>query len=92
MMKIKEFVCVVIAITMFLGLAGFAGNIEHNYTRKDCEVISVKNGVVKAEDVCGYVWEFEGAGFYIGEIITLKMHTNYTHGTITDDYVTGVKN
>ena len=92
MMKIKEFVCAVIVIMIFFGGLGLVGNFEHNYTRKDCEVISVCNGLIKAEDVCGYVWEFEGSDYRIGDVITLKMHTNYTHGTVADDIVTGVKN
>jgi hypothetical protein len=92
MMKIKEFVCAIVVITMFFGVVGFAGNIKHNYIRKDCEVISVSNDLVTVEDVCGYVWEFEGSGYRVGDVITLKMHTNYTHGTIEDDIVTGVKN
>jgi hypothetical protein len=51
----------------------------------------VYRGVVTVADKGGNLWEFEGSGYEVGDVITLKMHTNHTHNTFRDDYVTGVK-
>lgn len=89
--KMKQFICGLLAFLAFTFIVGCAGGIEHNYTRPDCEVVSVYRGVVTVEDRGGNLWEFEGSGYEVGDVITLKMHTNYTHNTFRDDYVTGVK-
>lgn len=90
MMNAKAFVCTILFMAMLFGGAGIGGYIEHNYTRKNCEVVWVGDGIVRVEDRCGYVWEFEGSGYDVGVHVDVKMHTNFTHGTIFDDYITGV--
>lgn len=90
-MKIKDIICGGLAFVTIFFLIGIAGHIEHNYTRKDCEVVWVGNGIVRVEDKCGYLWEFEGSGYDVGVHLDVMMHTNYTHGTIADDYITGIK-
>ena len=87
----REYVCGILGFIVVFLLIGFAGHIKHNYTRKDCEVVKVSGGVVTVEDQVGNLWEFEGFGYEVGDVITLKMHTNYTHNTFRDDYVTGIK-
>ena len=87
----REYVCGILGFIVVFLLIGFAGHIKHNYTRKDCEVVKVSGGVVTVEDQVGNLWEFEGFGYEVGDVITLKMHTNYTHNTSRDDYITGVK-
>ena len=87
----REHICGILGFIVVFLLIGFAGHIEHNYTRKDCEVVKVSGGVVTVEDKCGYLWEFEGTGYDVGVHLDVMMHTNYTHGTIADDYITGVK-
>lgn len=86
----KAFVCAILFMAMLFGGAGIAGGIEHNYVRKDCVVIWEGDGIVRVEDKCGYIWEFEGEGYTVGVHLDLKMHTNFTHETIFDDRVTGV--
>lgn len=87
----REYICGILAFVAIFLLIGFAGHVEHNYTRKDCEVVKVSGGVVTVEDKCGYLWEFEGTGYDVGVHLDVKMHTNFTHGTIADDYITGIK-
>jgi hypothetical protein len=87
----KQFICGLLVVLAFTFIVGCAGGIEHNYTRPGCEVVSVYRGVVTVEDKGGNLWEFEGCGYEVGDVITLKMHTNHTHNTFRDDYVTGVK-
>ncbi len=87
----KQFIFSLILVVAFVMAVGCAGGIEHNYTRPDCEVIAVSRGVVTVEDKGGNVWEFEGSGYCVGDKVDLKMHTNFTHNTFTDDYIVNVK-
>ena len=66
---------------------------EHNYTRKDCEIVSVENGVVRFEDKCGMFWDWEiepNEYFEIGDKVDLKMHDNFTSGYVCDDEITKI--
>lgn len=87
----KQMIGATLAVLFFFCAVGLAGTAEHNYTRKDCEVVSVQGSHVTVEDKCGYLWSFDDYGYEVGDTVTLKMHTNFTHGTINDDYITGVK-
>lgn len=66
---------------------------EHNYTRQDCEIVSVANGIVRFEDRCEQFWDWEiapGEHFEVGDRVDLKMHDNFTSGYICDDEITKV--
>lgn len=91
MEKVKSIICTILFMVILFGGAGIAGSIEHNYVREDCVVIREGNGIVRVEDKCGYIWEFEGEGYTVGTHLDVKMHTNFTHGTIFDDRITGVR-
>lgn len=91
MENIKAIICSVLFMLLLVGGAGIAGGIEHYYVREDCVVIWEGDGIVRVEDQGGYIWEFEGEGYTVGVHLDLKMHTNFTHGTIFDDRVTGVR-
>lgn len=87
----KQMIGATLAVLLFFGAVGIAGTIEHNYTRKDCEVVSVQGSHVTVEDKCGYLWSFDDYGYTVGDRVTLHMHTNYTHGTVVDDYIVDVR-
>ena len=91
MEKVKSIICTILFMVILFGGAGIAGSIEHNYVREDCVVIWEGNGIVRVEDKCGYIWEFKGEGYTVGTHIDVKMHTNFTHDTIFDDRITGVR-
>ena len=91
MENVKAIICTVLFMLLLVGGAGIAGGIEHYYVREDCVVIWEGDGIVRVEDQGGYIWEFEGEGYTVGVHLDLKMHTNFTHGTIFDDRVTGVR-
>lgn len=91
MEKVKSIICTILFIVVLFGGAGIAGSIEHNYVREDCVVIWEGNGIVRVKDKCGYIWEFEGEGYTVGTHLDVKMHTNFTHDTIFDDRITGVR-
>lgn len=87
----KQMIGAFLAVLVFFGGVGLCGTIEHNYTRKDCEVVEVCGSHVTVEDKCGYLWSFDDYGYRVGDTVTLHMHTNYTHGTINDDYIVDVR-
>jgi predicted small metal-binding protein len=84
---------IAIALTTILafGLFVMACNFENNYTRKDCEVVEINVNIITVEDGCGYLWDFEGEGYELGQRVDLKMHTNHTANSIADDYIKEVK-
>jgi hypothetical protein len=78
---------------LLLGLFLGATYVAHNYTRKDCEVVMVENGVVRFEDNCGFYWDWEieeNEYFEVGDFVDLKMHDNCTGGNVEDDTITKV--
>lgn len=60
--------------------------LEHEYTRKDCEVVRVTDKVTLFKDTCGHVWEINDTNYKLGEIVKLKMHDNCTD-PIEDDKI-----
>lgn len=65
---------------IFAAVAVIASVMSHaqTYVRKDCEVVSTRNGIVAVEDTCGYTWLFAGDGYKVGDVVNVKM---VTHGT-----------
>lgn len=100
-MKIKnnmtwlEMICgTLLIIIIFVILPGMAGHIQTNYERKECVVTCIINDEITVEDKNGYIWSFYTDNYNdlkINDIVTLKMHTNFTDNTIEDDYVVGIK-
>ena len=80
----------VMFLLMFVVLPGLVGNYEHHYTR-EAEVIEVSDDLIVVEDNCGYLWEFYGNGYEVGQQVKMKMFTNYTHDTIFDDEIEKVE-
>lgn len=81
-------------LTILIGLGCFALFIvgsyyEHNYKRKDCEVVEIDYETVTVEDSCGYLWEFQGVGYSIGDKVDLQMNDNCT-SSIKDDIIISV--
>ena len=74
-------------------LFGTACYIEHNYTRKDCEVVRVENGIVRFKDKCGFYWDWEieeDEYFEVGDFVDLKMNDSCSSGYVGDDVITKV--
>ena len=85
----KKLLVAVLLIGMFL----FVGYYEHNYTRKDCEIVKVENGIVTFEDACGFRWQWEieeNEYFEVGDKVDLKMHDNCTNSIVYDDVITKI--
>ena len=76
----KEAISGILAIIAVCAAIAWAGYEEHNYTLEDCEVVKVyQDKTVVSND------------YTRGVRVDLKMHTNFTHGTFTDDIVTDVE-
>ena len=74
-------------------LFGTACYIEHNYTRKDCEIVRVENGIVRFKDKCGFYWDWEiekDEYFEVGDFVDLKMNDSCSSGYVGDDVITKV--
>ena len=91
MRKYNEIIVgVVMFLLVFNVLPGLVGNYEHHYTR-EAEVVEVSDDLIVVEDNCGYLWEFYGNDYEVGQQVKMKMFTNYTHDTIFDDEIEKVE-
>lgn len=100
-MKIKndmiwlEMICgTLLMVTLFVILPSIAGHIETTYERKNCEVITISNNEVIVKDSNDNTWSFyvdDNSELKLHDIVTLKMHTNFTDDIISDDIIKGVK-
>ena len=78
---------------LLLAMVTTVSHAEHNYTRKDCEVIRVENGVVTFEDKCGFYWNWEieeNEYFEVGDFVDLKMNDNCSTSYVDDDVITKI--
>ena len=85
----KNFVLVILLVSLFC----MGCYVDHNYTRKDCEIIQINDGVVTFEDVCGHRWDWEikpTEYFEVGDKVDLKMFDNNTESYIEDDEITKI--
>ena len=71
-------------------LPGIVGSVENHYTR-EAEVIAIEGQTVVVVDETDNIWEFEGEGFVRGDIVKMKMFTNFTDSDIHDDEIINVK-
>lgn len=78
-----------ITIAILIGIA-FCSYYEVTYTR-EATVIRVEDEKVFAQEREGYIWDFYGDGFSIGDKVELIMDTNNTDSMIKDDIVKKVR-
>ena len=72
---------------LMVAVVGCVSSYEHNYTKKNCEVIQINDGIATIEDGCGFVWDIDADGLKVGEVVNLRVNDNNTSGTINDDVV-----
>ena len=77
---------ITIAFATFAVIASVMSHAQM-YTRNNCEVVSVRNGIVTIDDGRGYTYGFYGDGYKVGEHINLKMKTNGTDNPIDDSVI-----
>ena len=76
-----------LVLVMLFGMACYD---DTHYTRKDCEIVDVENGVVTFKDIVGHYWKWEiepNEYFEKGDFVDLKMFNNYTDNNINDDEI-----
>lgn len=82
-------VVVTIVLVVTLLVIGRVGYWETHYNREGV-VTSVEGDTVVVTDTTGNEWAMEGEPLSIGDKVTLRMHTQGTEHTITDDTVVSV--
>ena len=85
----KKLVLGLMALVLFAGACHF----EHNYTRHDCEVVQICDGIATFEDKCGFYWDWEieeNEYFEVGDLVDLKMYDKYTSAYVGDDVITKI--
>ena len=89
-MVTKIIAIILMSLSVFIALFLAIENTEHYY--KKAEVVEIEGDVIVVEDDDGYLWEFYGDDYKIGQQVEMKMFTNYTHNIIFDDEIKKVKN
>ena len=77
-------------IAVVVGMFCMASYYETHYTREECEVVRVENGVATFEDQCGYRWNWEieeNEYFEVGDKVDLKMYGGCSSSYIKDDVI-----
>ena len=82
----KNLIAIILLTTSFCGVSHY----EHNYTRDNCRIIQINDGMATIEDSCGFVWDWDIEAedlLKIGDNVSLKMHDSFTSGTVEDDII-----
>lgn len=85
----KKFMSVLLVCVIVFALCSW----EHCYTRENCNVVRINNGLVTMEDGCGFRWKWEieeGENFVVGDKVDLKMHDGCTNSIVGDDEIVRV--
>ena len=90
MKRVVRATVITIAVVVTLLAIGRVGYWETHYNR-DGIVTDVTNEVVTITDTTGNEWAVEGEPLTVGDRVTLRMHTQGTDNTITDDTVVSVR-
>ena len=89
-MVTKVIAIILMSLSVFIALFLAIETKEHYY--KKAEVVEIEGDVIVVEDENGYLWEFYGDDYKIGQQVEMKMFANYTHDIIFDDEVKKVEN
>lgn len=79
----------ILGVLVAVVVLGCMGHIDTHYTRKNCEVIKVEQGLMTIKDTCGYEWCYYSNEevYTVGTKVDLKMYTNNTDTNIEDDEI-----
>ena len=88
-MVTKVIAIILMSLSVFIALFLAIETKEHYY--KKAEVVEIEGDVIVVEDENGYLWEFYGDDYKIGQQVEMKMFTNYTHNIIFDDEIKKVE-
>ena len=89
-MVTKVIAIILISLSVFIALFLAIETKEHYY--KKAEVVEIEGDVIVVEDENGYLWEFYGDDYKIGQQVKMKIFTNHTHNITFDDEIKKVKN
>lgn len=81
-----------VAFTAFVVLPSIAGYITTYYPREAIVTNIDKNSEkITAVNTSNNEWSFYGTGYTKGDVVKMKMFTNYTDSNIYDDKIVDVK-
>ena len=82
----------ILVAVVLIGMVCGACYLEHNYTRKNCEVVQVNDGWVTFKDKTGFYWDWEDKNreFEVGDFADLKMYDNCSSAYNGDDVIKNV--
>ena len=89
-MVTKVIAIILMALSVFIAL--FLAIETKEYYYKKAKVVKIEGDVIVVEDDDGYLWEFYGDDYKIGQQVEIEMFTNYTHNIIFDDEIKKVEN
>lgn len=82
----KKIIIIVLTLASLNGLS----RLEHNYTRTG-KVIERQGATIRIADTTGNIWKYDTNDFQVNDIVSLKMHDNYTSNQIKDDIIVKIK-
>ncbi|MGN5454948.1 MAG: hypothetical protein ACI4XN_03090 [Candidatus Kurthia intestinigallinarum] len=85
---IRIIIDILIAMCLFVNALLIIDNRESREVK--AQVVAVDNDVITIEDTTGNLWQFEGTGYFIDEIIYVRFDTLGTD-TIYDDVIIQVR-
>ena len=86
---LKKKIQLILFFILFVGGLIFCNYVERTYTK--ATVIAIEDDIITVKDFQGFVWEFTGNNFYVGEQIELVIDNNLTDDTIIDDKIKNIK-
>lgn len=87
--RVKRVITTTIITVIIILTISLLNTLESRYTR-DVTVKSVEETTITVEDNKGYVWEFNGDDYKVGQHIIVVMNDNHT-SNIYDDEIIEVK-
>lgn len=86
--KLKPWIKYTFCAITFCVTFAYVSYTEHNYTRNDCKIVDIYNGLITIEDSIGYQWNvLDNGEFSIGDKVSVKMNDNGTTNIIADDII-----
>jgi hypothetical protein len=81
----KKILIIIICLSILFGTS----YLENIYTRENCKITQINDGIATIEDKCGFIWDYdiEIEEIKVGDVVNLKMHTNYTISNFSDDTI-----
>ena len=82
---------ILLAVAILFSIGFFLVNYYQTHYRMDAIVVGVEDNKVLVEDNTDNLWEFEGDGYTLNEMVQVTFWTSGTDATREDDEIIRVK-